>query len=275
MSDVLRTNFDDGVLTIMLNRPEVRNALNQPLFLRLAKAIDDAGDDPDVRCVVIAGAGPAFCGGGDLNSKGMADPDFPINAKQSREEGWPTAEMRSDRLSRYGQAFFRLHTMGKPTIARLQGAVVGAGLSLALACDFRIAAEDARIVTGFTDVGYSGDCGISYLLPLVVGPARARELLLLSPRLTGREAEAMQLVTRAIPVADLDSEVRTLARRLANGPTIAYRYVKRNLSLAERASFHEVLEAEAITQRMAANSQDHQEAVVAFREKRAPAFRGR
>ncbi|GGH62819.1 enoyl-CoA hydratase [Frigidibacter albus] len=275
MSDVLLTELVDGVMTITLNRPEVRNALNQPLFLRLTRAIEDAGDDPDVRCVVIAGAGVAFCGGGDLNSKGVADPDFPINAKQSREEGWPTAEMRSDRLSRYGQAFYRLHVMGKPTIARLQGSVVGAGLSLALACDFRIAAEDTKIITGFVDVGYSGDCGISYYLPLIVGPARARELLLLSPKLTAAEAAAMQLVTRAVPAAELDAEVGALARRLAGGPTIAYRYIKRNLALAEQANFHEVLEAETITQRMAANSEDHKEAVTAFREKRKPVFQGR
>lgn len=264
----------DGILTLTLNRPEARNALNQPLFIALEREIKAAGDDPDVRCVVLRASGRAFCAGGDLRNGGDPDPGDAVNMAQSREEGWPTKEMRIDRLNRYGMAFHRLHTMPKPTICAIQGTAAGAGVAIALACDFRIIARSAKLLPAFASVALAGDMGISYYLPLLAGHARAREILLLGDPLPAEVALQDHLVSRVVDDDDIDSQTRALALRLAQGPTTAYRYMKRNLAAAERMSFADLLEQETVNQRMASLTDDHNEARTAFAEKRKPVFKG-
>lgn len=182
--------------------------------------------------------------------------------------------MRSDRLTRFATAFHRLHTMGKPTLAAINGTAAGAGLALALACDLRIGAADCCLSTAFAKVGFSGDCGISYYLPLLAGHAKARELMLLGKRLGAEEALACNLLTCIAPANALDTAALDLARSLAGGPTVALRYIKRNLNAAETQHFAEVIEAEAVHMRMSSASPDHAEARRAFFEKRAPRFNG-
>lgn len=275
MSDaVLLRALAQGVLTLTLNRPRVLNALDQALSIRLTDALRDAADDPDVRVVVLRGAGRAFCAGGDLKAAQDPDPGNAASLKQSREPDWPTSEMRTDRLARHDEAAWRLHSMGKPTIAVLHGAAAGAGLSLALACDLRIAAASATFTTAFATVGYAGDYGISYLLPMLVGQAKARELLFLPDLFDASTAQGMGMVNRVVPDEALAAETDRIATRLAEGPTVAYRYMKANLAAAESLSFQQTLEIERANQRLAALTRDHAEARQAFIEKRAPRFRG-
>ena len=274
MTETLLRQFADGVLTLTLNRPQALNALDQRLSLALTDATRDAADDPDVRAVVLRGAGRAFCAGGDLKTALDPDPANALSGKQSREPGWPTSEMRNDRLARHGEAALRLHTMGKPTLAMLHGVTAGAGLALALACDIRLCADSARFTTAFAKVGYSGDYGISYLLPLVVGQAKAREMMFLSDLVDATAALAAGMVNRVMAEDALEQATMTLARRLAQGPTVAYRYIKSNLAAAASMSFEQSLELERINQRLAALSADHLEARNAFIEKREPRFRG-
>lgn len=273
-SDVLLHDLFEGVLTLTLNRPQALNALDQRLSRRLTDALRDAGDDPDVRVVLLRGAGRGFCAGGDLKEAQSPDPDSPISVKQSRQAGWPTAEMRTDRLARHDEAAWRLHMMGKPTVAMLHGAAAGAGLALALACDLRIAADSARFTTAFAQVGYAGDYGISYLLPMLVGQARARELLFLPDVIDAATALELGLINRVVADAALEAATAELVGRLARGPTVAYRYIKANLAAAQSLPFQQVLEIERANQRLAAQSQDHAEARQAFIEKRPPVFRG-
>ena len=260
---LVRTLDDDGVLTLMLNRPERLNALDVDLFNRLRDACDEAASDDAVRVVVLRGAGRAFSAGGDL-----AAPAATASADVTVEER--IAGLRS--RSRIAQI---LHEMPKPAIAMMRGAVAGAAISFALGCDIRVASETTKIVPAFARAGFSGDYGVSYLLPLHVGQAKARELLFLGDPVDAQTALQLGLISRLVPDDQLETETMALARRLAAGPTLAYSLMKQNLALAETATFSEVLDRETPNMVRAILSEDGQEAVAAFREKRAPNFKGR
>lgn len=262
MENVMLESLSDGVLTLTMNRPDRRNAINTDLASRLFQALSQAAQDKDVRAVVLTGAGAAFCAGGDV--KVMAD----------GAERTDTPEQRARGLRYRMEASRLLHEMPKPTIALIRGAAAGAGLSLALACDLRIATPEAKLTTAFTKVGLSGDYGGSYFLPRIVGGAKARELYLLSPVLSGQEALAMGLVTDVVPQDRIDEVVRDLAISLAGGPTVAFGYVKDNLNLSEHASLAEVFDAEAMRHIQSSATEDHREATEAFVTKRQPVFRG-
>ncbi|MFT3800791.1 MAG: enoyl-CoA hydratase [Burkholderiaceae bacterium] len=258
---VLIERIDAGVLTLTMNRPERRNALNPALLSRLHDALQRAATDREVRAIVLTGAGQAFSAGGDV--KAMADGAFDA-----------TLEERVRSLRERMESARLLHQMPKPTIAVIQGAAAGAGLSLALACDFRLATPDAKITTAFAKVGLSGDFGGSFFLTQLVGSAKARELYLLSPLLTGQQAFEAGLVTRVIPGDRIEAESAAFARELASGPTITLGYIKKNINLAEHASLEAVFDAEALHHSRCSQTDDHREASRAFVEKRAPAFRG-
>jgi 2-(1,2-epoxy-1,2-dihydrophenyl)acetyl-CoA isomerase len=168
-----------------------------------------------------------------------------------------------------------LHEMPKPTIAMVRGAAAGAGLSLALACDLRIAGDTARFGTAFARVGYSGDFGGSFFLTRLIGTAKARELYFTADMLDAQEALALGLVNRVVPEARLEEETFALAARLARGPRVAYRYMKRNLNAAETGTLKDLLDLEAWHHSRCGMTEDHREAARAFVEKREPVFKGR
>lgn len=258
MDDALLSTLKNGILTLTLNRPERLNALDVPLFDRLRDACAAAATDPAVRVVVLRGAGRAFSAGGDIVTQRV---DLPYDE-------------RVDGLRGRAVTALLLHRMPKPTIAMLRGAVAGAAISFALGCDFRIASDTTKFVPAFARAGYSGDYGVSYLLPLIVGQAKARELLFLGDAIEIAAAERLGLVNQVVADNELEATVEALAERLAAGPTLAYRYMKQNLFLAETATFEQVLDVETANMVRSILSDDGKEAVQAFREKRAPKFRG-
>jgi len=267
-TETLQARIEDGVAYLVMNRPERRNALSDEMFRGMAAALLEAETAADVRCVVLTGAGGAFCSGGDV--KGMA-------AGTGRGGPGVTLDERihRQRLSQRETAG-RIYRMPKPVIASLPGAAAGAGLSLALACDLRIAAESAVLTTAFAKVGFSGDYGGTFFLTHLVGSAKARELYYLSDRIDAKEAERLGLVNRVVPDAALEAETRALAQRLAAGATVAFRYMKENLNrAAEGANAEECLDLEATHHVHTGLTEDHRDAAKAFVEKRAPVFKGR
>ena len=263
MADVLLETRDEGVVTLTMNRPERLNAMTGEMLERMLEATRRAAADPDVGAVVLTGTGRAFCAGGDV--KGMAE----------GAEDAATLEQRAGPLRRRMEVSQLLHDMDKPTIAMLPGPAAGAGLSLALACDFRIAAESAKLTTAFVKVGLSGDFGGSWFLSRLVGSARAKELYLTSPVLNAEEARRLGVVTKVVLEAELEAETMALARSLAAGPRITLSYMKRNLNAAETEDLESLLDREALHHARCAMTEDHKEAARAFVEKRAPVFKGR
>jgi 2-(1,2-epoxy-1,2-dihydrophenyl)acetyl-CoA isomerase len=253
----------DGVAVLTLNRPERRNALTPGMLDALAVTLARVEADPSVGAVVLTGAGGAFCAGGDVKAMaegGSVDPQ-------------PVREQRQ-RLSQRRTTGALWH-MAKPTLAALPGAAAGAGLSLALACDLRVAADSAVLTTAFAKVGLSGDYGSAWFLTRLVGTARARELLYLSDRLAAQEALALGLVNRVVPAESVQAEALGLARRLAAGPRLALARMKENCERAVHAGFDDYSDVEVSNHLRSADSDDHREAAQAFVEKREPRFQGR
>ncbi len=194
---------------------------------------------------------------------------------EGREFGGTTLEEKAQALRSRMEVSRWLHEMPKPTIAMVRGAAAGAGLSLALACDLRIAADSARFATAFARVGYSGDFGGSWFLTQLVGTARARELYYTARIVDAAEALALGIVNRLVPDAQLEEETLALATRLARGPRVALRYMKRNMNAAETGSLKDCLDLEAWNHTRTGFTDDHREAAKAFVDKREPVFRGR
>ena len=264
MEDLLLKSLEDGVLLLTMNRPDSLNALSADLREAMLDALAQAADDPGVGAVVLTGAGRAFSAGGDIKRMG-GDPPPEV----------PPFEVRVRGLRRHAEIVRLLHEMPKPTIAMLRGAAAGAGMSLALSCDMRIASDNAKMTTAFVKVGLSGDFGGHYFLTRLVGAAKARELYFTSPMLDAAAALGLGLVNRVVADADLEVETMALARSLAQGPRITLGYMKQNLNLADHTSLQDVLDAECIRHVRCTETQDHPEAIRAFVEKRAARFSGR
>ena len=254
----------DGVAVLTMNRPERLNAMSGPMLDAMLEALPRLADDADVGVVVLTGAGRGFCTGGDV--KAMAE---------GLEAGPGGLEERAQSLRSRMEVSRWLHEMPKPTIAMVRGAAAGAGLSLALACDLRVAADSARFGTAFARVGYSGDFGGSYFLTQLVGTAKARELYYTADLLDAPQALALGLVNRVVPDARLEEETMALASRIARGPRVALRYMKRNMNAAETGTLKDVLDLEAWHHTRTGFTEDHREAAKAFVAKREPVFRGR
>jgi enoyl-CoA hydratase/carnithine racemase len=263
-TDHILCTVREGVAIVTFNRPEARNALSDPLRAGFARMLDECGKDPDVGAFLFTGKGTAFCAGGDVKRMGNKS----RRAQQSDEEA--TAELVERQRAMSGA----LMGLKKPTIAALPGPAVGAGLSLALACDMRIAAQSAFLSTGYARIGLSGDYGIAWLLTHAVGAARARELLFTSERITAERAEHLGLVNRVVPDDDLQDEAFTLARSLAQGPRVALGFIKENIEMALSCNYDAALVGEAERLVRSSRTQDHKEAVRAFVEKRKPEFQG-
>jgi enoyl-CoA hydratase/carnithine racemase len=266
-TDQLLASLEAGVLTLTFNRPEVRNALGDIVTPALRNMVARAAGDPEVRCLVLTGTGTTFCAGGDIKGMGGRDPDRPRPAGPE--------EAAADLLERQLTLTGAIYAMPKPTIASLPGAAAGAGLSIALSCDLRVAAESAFMTTGFARIGLSGDYGSSFFLTQMIGTARARELFLTGMRVPARQCMEWGLVNRVVPDDQLSCETRSLARQLAAGPPVAFGQMKNNLDHALRADLPSCLEQEAHGLVRTARTSDHREAVKAFVEKRDPKFEGR
>src|SRR5277367_1566100 len=260
-NEMVLQKLDQGLLTITMNRPDRRNALNPEMTLGLVEAARRAVEDHEVRAVLLKGAGGTFCVGGDVKSMAAGRAPLPFEAK--------TANLRRGmEVSRI------LHEMPKPVVAQLDGAAAGAGLSIALSCDLRVASVSCKITTAFAKVGLSGDYGGTYFLTHLLGSAKARELYLTSPVLSAEAALALGIVTKVVPDAELGAAAHELAMSLAQGPSVTLGYIKRNINNAEHLSLEACLDAEAIHHSRAGETADHKEAAKAFVEKRKPAFQG-
>lgn len=265
-SEVLEIVREGRVLILTLNRPDRLNALTPELHERLLAAVQLAALDKSIGAVVLTGVGRAFCSGGDMHRREPAN--------TSDREARPTLEDRADSLLHHGETARLLHAMPKPTIAMINGVAAGAGLALALACDIRIAARESVLTTSYVRVAMSGDLGISYFLTHLVGSAKARELMFLSDKISADEAFRIGMVSRVEETAALRETTLRLAAQLADGPAVALRYIKQNVLLAETGSLSDVMESEAFHMARCSRTQDVKEATMAFREKRAPRFKG-
>jgi len=263
--DLLQT-IEGGIATLTMNRPEARNALSAEMFEGLYEALPRLANDPAVRLVVLTGTGAAFCSGGDV--KGFA-------RRASGEASSTTFDHKVTDLRKRMEVSRWLHEMPKPTLAVIPGPAAGAGLSLALACDMRLASEDAKLTTAFSKIGLSGDFGGSYFLNYLVGAAKAREMYFTGQVVSGAEAQRIGLVHRSVPAERLQEAARAWATELAALPTIAIGYMKRNLNVGLRGSLSDVLDTEAIHMIRTFETDDHKAAAAAFVEKRAPRFEGR
>lgn len=275
MTDVLFEKRADGVGLITLNRPESLNAMGGRLIPMLGEYLAACDNDREVRCVAITGAGRAFCAGGDVkgmqvrNEGGSASGERPRDNFASAFEG-QIHELRAaqDAVS------LRLHTIGKPTVALVNGHAVGAGMSVALACDLRICSDRAKFGTAFRNVGLSGDFGGSYFLQRLVGAGVARELYFTGEIIGATRALELGIANRVIPEEQFMEEGLAFCAKLAQGPTATYARMKANLNLAETSTLKELLDQEAMLMRLSGMSVDSREAVRAFVEKREPRFVG-
>lgn len=266
----LRAEIDDGVAVITMNRPDRRNAFSQAMLSALGAVLAQVETDQAVGSVVLTGAGGAFCAGGDV--KGMAAP--PAAGSGDGSGSQLDAVIHRQRLNQRATSG-RLWSMPKPTIAAIGGPAAGAGLSLALACDLRYAVPGAVLTTAFARVAFAGDYGGTWFLTRLVGSGKAKELYYFSERLTAEDALRLGIVNAIFPPADFEQQVMARARRLAEGPSIAYRYMKENLNRAVTGDLGDCMDLEVTHHVHTGLTEDHREAARAFVEKREPRFHGR
>ena len=248
-----------GYRAIILNRPDRLNALTAEMGATLLAALDEAEHDPDCRAILITGAGRGFCAGQDLTEVTPTD------------AGPPDLKPL---LDGYNAVIRKLHAIEMPVVCAVNGIAAGAGANLALACDIRIAAQSAFVSTGYLNVALSGDYGIAWLLTRLVGTARARELMFTAEKVSAERCERIGLVNRVVPDDKLQEEAFALAKSLANGPTLALRYMKDNLDEALQFDFATARDHEAMRLVRLTTTADHKEAVQAFIDKRKPVFKG-
>jgi 2-(1,2-epoxy-1,2-dihydrophenyl)acetyl-CoA isomerase len=262
-SDHLLVDVKDGIAVLTFNRPERLNALSREMIEQTIATLEKFAADPSVGCIVVTGAERGFCAGGDVTAMSAGD-----GAALSFEQ-------RLDR-QRFGHRLSGLlYSIPKVTIAAVNGAAAGAGLSIALACDLRIASDKAKFTTAFAKVGFGGDFGITWPLTRILGEAKAKELLFLSDVLTADQALALGLVNRVVPHDQLIASALDWAHRIASGPQVSYRYMKENARLASQQDYLTMLDREAWTHLRCGETEDHREGARAFVEKRAPQFKGR
>jgi len=259
---------EGSVRTIRLNRPEVLNAFNNELLSALGKAVREAEKDRQVRCLVLTGAGRGFSSGQDLADVAAR---YPNGASDQPIE---PIELGRHLREHYHPLLTILRTMEKPVIAAVNGVAAGAGCSLALMCDLRIAAESASFVEAFINVGLVPDSGSTFMLPRLVGFSRAMELAMTGRKVTAVEALQIGLVNQVVPDAQLPEATMKLAKRLAELPPRGIALTKRAINASWAADLATQLEYEAMLQTTAGQTRDHREGVRAFLEKRRPQFTG-
>ena len=266
-TDHLIFEKEKGVAVLTMNRPEARNAMSGEMNEAMRNVLSEVELDPAIRCVVLTGAGKGFCAGGDV--KGMAS-----SGDGTVGDNTIDAAIHRQRVHQRATAG-KLFKMPKPTIAALPGAAAGAGLSYALACDLRVMASSAIMTTAFAKVGFSGDYGGSYFMTQLIGSAKTRELYFLSDRVTADEALSLGLTNWVCEPDDLMDKTMEIANRLANGPSVAYRYMKENLNRAMNGEVDDCLDLEATHHIHCGQTEDHRNATKAFVEKKEPVFKGK
>jgi enoyl-CoA hydratase/carnithine racemase len=257
----LRYEVKDRIATITLNRPDKLNAFTGSMIDGWARALGEAQADPDVNVVVVTGAGRAFCAGGDVARMGQGDPT-PLDHKNQLWEN----------IHRVPKT---LEAMDKPVIAMVNGLAVGAGMGMALMCDVRVASDAARFSTGYVRVGLVPGDGDTYFLPRLVGTAKALELLWTADFIDAHEAERLGIVNRIVPADRLAEDTYALARRIADGPQVPIRMIKRLVYQSMRLDLRTHLDLVSSHMAVVRQTDDHKEGVRAFAEKREPKFRGR
>jgi 2-(1,2-epoxy-1,2-dihydrophenyl)acetyl-CoA isomerase len=261
MASIL-ASLETGVLTVTLNRPDKLNAFNPEMHERLREALDRAKNEPEVRAVLLTGAGRAFCAGQDLSERDVSPGAAPIDLALSLG-------------SHYNPLVRRLRELPKPVVCAVNGVAAGAGANIALACDLVLAARSASFVQAFSKIGLVPDSGGTWFLPRLVGSARAMGLALLGEKLSADDAAAWGLIWKAVEDAQLMKEASSLARSLAEGPTKGYGLLKRALYASAGNTLDAQLDLERDLQREAGFSADYREGVAAFKEKRKPSFKGK
>jgi 2-(1,2-epoxy-1,2-dihydrophenyl)acetyl-CoA isomerase len=273
LSDTVRWDVTEAVATIVLNRPRAHNALTAEMKTALLAALREAAASPEVRAVLITGAGPAFCAGQDLREHAGLLAEAQASAAAS--SGQPAGSAMDTVRQHYNPIVLAIRSMPKPVIAAVNGVAAGAGASLALACDLRIAARGASFLMAFARVGLAADTGASWTLQRLVGAGRAAELLLLAEPLPADRALELGLVSHVTEDAELPAAASALAARLAIGPTAAYAGIKAELDYAAGHDLAAALEKEAEVQAALGRTTDHQAATAAFAQKQRPTFQGR
>jgi 2-(1,2-epoxy-1,2-dihydrophenyl)acetyl-CoA isomerase len=254
----LKYEVAGGIATIKLNRPDVYNALNDEITFEMQDAFKACAKDAEVRVVVLTGEGKAFCSGQDLKS----------GAGQKRS-------FLDSLHRRYNPIIRAMRNLPKPVLCRLNGVAAGAGCSLALACDMIIAAEEATLIEVFINIGLVPDSGSSYFLPRLVGMSKAFELCAMGNKLKAAEAHQLGIITKVVPVAELDAAVKEYTDYFAKAPTRAIGLIKKMLNKSATSDLDTMLDYEAYSQETAGSTYDHAEGVKAFLEKRKPVFLGK
>jgi 2-(1,2-epoxy-1,2-dihydrophenyl)acetyl-CoA isomerase len=258
---MIQTQVADRIATLTFHRPEKLNALGQQLISDSIATLRAWSIDPAVGVIVVTGSGRAFCAGGDVSN-------------MAKDTG-RSLEENIDGLRAWQELSWLLYSIPKVTIAAVNGFAMGAGLGVALACDLRIASDQAKFGAAYAKVGFGGDFGTTWLLTHYAGAPKAKELMFLGDMIDASEAHRLGLVNRVVPHDQFDSEVRQWAARIAAGPLTSFRYMKANINLASHTDFRTLLDREAETHLRCGQTDDHKEGVRAFLEKRAPQFTGR
>ena len=259
MDQSIVVSLEDGVCTIVLNRPDVFNSFNQAMGKAFQEALDACAEDSAVRCVVITGNGRAFCAGQDL-----------------KEVTTPNAPDLTDIVENtYNQSIRRIRGMEKPVIGAINGVAAGAGANIALACDLTIAKESVKFIQAFSKIGLIPDSGGTWMLPRLVGMQRATAMAFFGEPVLAAEAEAMGLIFKSVADEAFDAEVKLVAERLANMPTYGLGLTKKAFNLGLESDLTSHLTTERDLQMLASQSEDYAEGVRAFLEKRSPTFKGK
>jgi enoyl-CoA hydratase/carnithine racemase len=261
--DAVLYEVEDEIATVTLNRPDMRNALTEEVSTELIGVLDEI-EESDARCVVLQGAGGAFCAGGDINAM-----------MQGLSGDVDTHEKVDQIIQKTSRALVRVHEFTLPVVAKIDGPAFGAGANLAIACDMQIASEEAAISFGFRQVGLAVDTGTSYFLPRIVGENTAKELVLTGRMLDAAEAEQMGLFNHVYAEDSFDEEFEAFLEPIATGPTVALKTSKRMLRQGLESSLDQAMTNEAAAQAAVFETQDHEEGATAFMEKRSADFEGR
>lgn len=267
---VTKFRVEDKVAYVTFNRPDKLNALNHELGDQTIEHLTNAAQDASIGAVVVTGEGRAFSAGGDVVAMAERNPEVPGMITDSG-----TMEEAVDGLRRGQEISWLLHSMPKFTIAAVNGHAMGAGLGIAMSCDFRVASSKAKFGTAYANVGFGGDYGTTWQLTQLVGEAKAKELMILGDIITAEEAQRINLVNRVVEPEALMDTAREIATKVAHGPLVSFRYMKENINLAVRSDFRTILDREAFTHVRCGMTEDHIEGVTAFVEKRKPVFKGR
>ncbi len=252
---------EKSILTITLNRPDKLNAMTPTLLHELKEAFEEAGKDKQVRVVILTGAGRGFCAGADL----AAASELMMSGGFSYEENLNVT---------YNPLILTMQSLQKPIIAAVNGVAAGAGMSLALACDMRIAVESASFLQAFVKIGLVPDSGSTWMLPRLIGMTKALELMLTGQKVTAQEALALGIVNQVVADANLGETVQKMAEMFANAPTKTIGLIKQAVNFASTSTLEEAMKNEATLQDLAGKSADHMEGVAAFLEKRPATFKG-